>query len=1803
MKRYGKLLTIVLAALLLCSFTISVSAADEYAEAATSVAALQLHVPDEDGIPALGKIAQKYQIAVLFAEAMTGKNNLSFWNTPAASEVYVDVPAYGGAVDYMAKRGILTGEGTEYGYTDTVSFQELLAVAVRVLGYEAEGMVYPQDYIFAAERLGLADNIITTSYTKAVTFGETMQLVWNMLCTEVAVYDSISGALLYPGEMGSMGDLGMHVERMTLLEENGFAFDRMNAILTEFIAADAADAESVDVVVLDCGIEIIAADLGITADTPKITYLGLPVSLYIDCMAEDFEYLYYNGEASIVFHAFEEYTTVSNLGHAGNIRLDVEQNDGTLFLGEDAFELSSTDVEIRTFSEDGWVYNADANSILRQFSYNVGYLEEFTHTYCQMAYRAYEAWFWDDMTGIEEQRTFLQILYTPYEFGQYIVRELPSAYTGKDESFTILGQYEPGYVSIDDECTDFAEYFVGSFYDVTTSKVSKMKGEAAMTVTVEGEAAESGDFVFYTYNPLDNVLTIAENWGKVQTGRLTGCSAARKTVKIDGVNYTVGFNGYMPLVEYDQDAIRNIIDNLEIGVDNVRFVAKDNAIAYYAPHAQVATVPQYGFAVVSFDAELMASLLGMTETKYANALTDGLYVKDGYVLAAVLNTENGKWHLGYIEGYALNYDPEECAFIDVVDVATMAGNVEIFGSAFVNAEQYEIAKAALTGSALQAVVSFENGAYTLANVDTEDFDGYYLVDRWESTNGLSFNSLGRTNAIKATSDVDVDAARVSTTADTVIVAIGADSIEVRTGVQTAANSLDYEATFFAASDVLIVLTTEYAIDGWGAAYKTEPSTPPSEDTTTEPEVTITPVVIHDPFAIVSTDVEIMAALLDITEAKYESVLVDGFYLTDDYVTVAMLDTEKGEWGIGYVDAVALEYDAEEGEFIDLVDVATMARYTEITSNINNADKYAAAKALLTENALLMVVSAENGVYTLASIDVTDGENLLVDRYASEGGLTFDADGKTNAIKATADVDVAAASVATTADTVLVAIGADSIEVRTGVQSPKRSLDLYDATFFSADSSLIVFTTASYVTGWGAGSDAMQDTCYLVLPEYSFEYSVGENEDEYTLVIEGLLDLRDFTVAEPIVLVDTFDVIADLADALEFGAVVTLIDGEFAVSHMDPAEAMAMLRADDDWVPAEVVEFIDGESITVKSGDTVITEAAMPLAGLQVQVVTLDFTGINWEHYDSEYLYVPVNYEEGVYSEVGAVEIYDVETDSYYEYFQYPLDTEEQDVLLCEPVTGIFSQFEADMEGRSVYGWMAAYEEWEFLFFPELFTVARYNEDLETLELCVLKILVPLEAETCTFGDWARYNAKSHARRCSCGMIELATHTYGEWKESVAATAESTGVKVRSCTVCGETQSAEIPALDVTVVTVDAPMGRVGSTVDVELSLRNGKGFGGMEFVFGFDAELLTLTAIEISDDFNGFTATPVEIAAESGAIAFCYADTQNHMGSGTVATLTFLIPEGTAEGTTAFTLMHEEDAAFYYDGTSMVDLILEIEEDVLQIRDYIPGDVNGDGTVSLRDAAVLLQSIARWDVEVREIAADVNCDEKINIRDVAMILQYLTGWDVVLGEAPEETDLLALFAAQAMNIKVSNAETTPGGTFSVDVAIADNSGFAGLDFSLCFDRSMLTLLSVDQTDALDAFTVTPVANANAKGEIVFCYVDLANLSGDGKIATLTFKVDPSAGGKDLLLAVMPPRDAFGISGTQLVDIFVFTENGTVTVTVPFGDVNSDGTIDVKDALLVLKALLNDTALAGGDVNNDGKISLLDVVRLLRIITG
>lgn len=66
------------------------------------------------------------------------------------------------------------------------------------------------------------------------------------------------------------------------------------------------------------------------------------------------------------------------------------------------------------------------------------------------------------------------------------------------------------------------------------------------------------------------------------------------------------------------------------------------------------------------------------------------------------------------------------------------------------------------------------------------------------------------------------------------------------------------------------------------------------------------------------------------------------------------------------------------------------------------------------------------------------------------------------------------------------------------------------------------------------------------------------------------------------------------------------------------------------------------------------------------------------------------------------------------------------------------------------------------------------------------------------------------------------------------------------------------------------------------------------------------------------------------------------------------------------------------------------------VSDSMPGDINGDKLINMKDLVALQQKLNGWDNIIDELVADVNQDGELNMKDIVLLQQYLNGWDVSL---------------------------------------------------------------------------------------------------------------------------------------------------------------------------------------------------------------
>lgn len=240
------------------------------------------------------------------------------------------------------------------------------------------------------------------------------------------------------------------------------------------------------------------------------------------------------------------------------------------------------------------------------------------------------------------------------------------------------------------------------------------------------------------------------------------------------------------------------------------------------------------------------------------------------------------------------------------------------------------------------------------------------------------------------------------------------------------------------------------------------------------------------------------------------------------------------------------------------------------------------------------------------------------------------------------------------------------------------------------------------------------------------------------------------------------------------------------------------------------------------------------------------------------------------------------------------------------------------------------------------------------------------------------------RFCSCGMVGTETysrgnakgHSFGEWTLNLADnTCE------RTCSVCGEVEKDNSMSL----LSVSGRTAKAGGTVSVTISLANNPGIAALAFRVSYPKGAMTLESAVAGELFGSAT-----LNTSTGMFLFDNADdvTEN----GTLLTLTFKVSDMAALGE-------------YRISVEMISCNNAAEERVvicggqanIEVRDILPGDVNGDGVVDTLDITRLRRYLAEESVDLFP-GADMNGDGVVDIEDLARLRRYLVEVGMGLGE-------------------------------------------------------------------------------------------------------------------------------------------------------------------------------------------------------------
>ena len=210
-----------------------------------------------------------------------------------------------------------------------------------------------------------------------------------------------------------------------------------------------------------------------------------------------------------------------------------------------------------------------------------------------------------------------------------------------------------------------------------------------------------------------------------------------------------------------------------------------------------------------------------------------------------------------------------------------------------------------------------------------------------------------------------------------------------------------------------------------------------------------------------------------------------------------------------------------------------------------------------------------------------------------------------------------------------------------------------------------------------------------------------------------------------------------------------------------------------------------------------------------------------------------------------------------------------------------------------------------------------------------------------------------------------------------------------CTACG----AKDPAYEAgAVIEVGSCNAYPGDTITIPVSLKNNDGIASIMFTVSYDANCLKYQGASFTEALTGLSNTVAVNDETTGKVTMSWVigASGEYTGSETNANLKFKVKEVLENTSAQVSLTYAADSTF---NNGLVDKEFLIKNGTVQIGQYRPGDINGDGTVKVNDALLLLNYVC--DLRKDEVKGnpDVNGDGAVNNKDVVILLRYIAKFE------------------------------------------------------------------------------------------------------------------------------------------------------------------------------------------------------------------
>lgn len=207
-----------------------------------------------------------------------------------------------------------------------------------------------------------------------------------------------------------------------------------------------------------------------------------------------------------------------------------------------------------------------------------------------------------------------------------------------------------------------------------------------------------------------------------------------------------------------------------------------------------------------------------------------------------------------------------------------------------------------------------------------------------------------------------------------------------------------------------------------------------------------------------------------------------------------------------------------------------------------------------------------------------------------------------------------------------------------------------------------------------------------------------------------------------------------------------------------------------------------------------------------------------------------------------------------------------------------------------------------------------------------------------------------------------------------------------CTACG----AEDPAYQRNAVIEAGSLTTYpGDTIKVPISVRNNPGISSIKLTVTYDPAVLGYKGCTFNEALTSIAGSQTVVNdTQSGRVVLSWvvANAAYTDAKGDIAVLDFEVKSVAENTSSPVSISYEPESTF---DNNLVDQKFLIKNGTVQVNTIRPGDINGDGTVKVNDALLLLNYVC--DLRKDEVKGnpDVNGDGAVNNKDVVILLRYI----------------------------------------------------------------------------------------------------------------------------------------------------------------------------------------------------------------------